>query len=123
MSDSLQPHGLYGPWHSPGQNTGVGSLFLLKGIFSTQGWKPGFPQCRWILYQLSIREAQEHWNGWPIPSPVDLPDPGIELGFPALQADSLATELSGKPKCIKRNMMGKHWDSTKMLFIHQIHPK
>ena len=91
MSDSLQPHGLYGPWHSPGQNTGVGSLFLLKGIFSTQGWKPGFPQCRWILYQLSIREAQEHWNGWPIPSPVDLPDPGIELGSPALQVDSLPT--------------------------------
>ena len=31
------------------------------------------------------------------PSPVDLPDPGIELGSPALQADSLPTELSGKP--------------------------
>ena len=33
-----------------------------------------------------------------MPSPVDLPDPGIELGFPALQVDSLPTELSGKPK-------------------------
>ena len=31
------------------------------------------------------------------PSPVDLPDPGIKLGFPALQADSLPTEPSGKP--------------------------
>ena len=31
------------------------------------------------------------------PSPVDRPDPGIELGSPALQADSLPTELSGKP--------------------------
>ena len=30
-------------------------------------------------------------------SPADLPDPGIEPGSPALQADSLATELSGKP--------------------------
>ena len=30
-------------------------------------------------------------------SPVDFPDPGIEPGSPALQADSLATELSGKP--------------------------
>ena len=31
---------------------------------------------------------------WAIPSPGDLPDPGIELGPPALQADSLPTELS-----------------------------
>ena len=36
-SDSLQPHGLYSPWNSPGQNTGVGSLSLLQGIFLTQG--------------------------------------------------------------------------------------
>ena len=33
-----------------------------------------------------------------MPSPVDLPDPGIEPGSPALQVDSLPTELSGKPK-------------------------
>ena len=31
------------------------------------------------------------------PSPVDIPNPGIELGSHALQADSLPTELSGKP--------------------------
>ena len=31
MSDSLQHHGLYSPWNSPGQNTGVGSLSLLQG--------------------------------------------------------------------------------------------
>ena len=37
MSDSLQPHGLYSPWTSLGQNTGVGSLSLLQGIFPTQG--------------------------------------------------------------------------------------
>ena len=35
-SDSLRPHGLYSPWNSPGQNTGVGSLSLLQGIFQTQ---------------------------------------------------------------------------------------
>ena len=40
-----------------------------------------------------MREAQEYWSGWPIPSPVDLPNAGIELGFPALQVDSLPTEL------------------------------
>ena len=43
MSDSLEPHGLYRPWNSPGQNTGVGSLFLLQGIFPTQGSNPGLP--------------------------------------------------------------------------------
>ena len=31
MSDSLRPHGLYSPWNSPGQNTGMGSLSLLQG--------------------------------------------------------------------------------------------
>ena len=47
LSDSLQPHGLYSPWKSPGQNTGVGYLSLLQGIF------PSPLRCRWILYQLS----------------------------------------------------------------------
>ena len=41
------------PWNSPGQNTGVGSLSVLQGIFSTQGSNPGLPHCRQILYQLS----------------------------------------------------------------------
>ena len=35
MSDSLRPHGLYSSWNSPDQNTGVGSLSLLQGIFPT----------------------------------------------------------------------------------------
>ena len=41
------------PWNSPGQNTGVGSLFLLQGIFPTQGSNPGLSHCRQIFYQLS----------------------------------------------------------------------
>ena len=53
MSDSLRPRGLYSPWNSPGQNTGVGSLSLLQEIFPTQGLNPGLPHYRWILYQLS----------------------------------------------------------------------
>ena len=36
---------------------------------------------------------QEYWSGLPFPSPGDLPSPGIEPGSPALQADSLPTEL------------------------------
>ena len=39
---------------------------------------------------------QEYWSGLPSPSPGDLLDPGIEPGSPALQADSLPTELQGK---------------------------
>ena len=42
-------------------------------------------------------EAQEYWSRWPIPSPMDLPDPGIELGSPALQVHSLLAELPGEP--------------------------
>ena len=53
MSDSLWPHGLYSPWNSPGQNTGVGSLSCLQGIFPTQGSNPSLPHCRRIPYQLS----------------------------------------------------------------------
>ena len=41
---------------------------------------------------------QECWNGLPFPSPRNLPYPGIELWSPALQADSLLSEPSGKPK-------------------------
>ena len=40
---------------------------------------------------------QEYQSGLPFPSPGDLPNPEIELGSPALQTDSLLTELQGKP--------------------------
>ena len=40
---------------------------------------------------------QEYWSGLPFPSPGDLPNSGIEPGSSALQADSLLTELQGKP--------------------------
>ena len=63
VSDSLWPHGLYRPYNSPGQNTGVGSLSLLQGIFPTQGSNLGLPHCRWILYQLSHKGSPcGHWN-------------------------------------------------------------
>ena len=41
---------------------------------------------------------QEHWSGWTLLSPEDLPDPGIEPRPPELQADSLTSEPPGKPK-------------------------
>ena len=58
MSDSLQPHGLQPtrllcPWDFPGKNTGVGSHFLLQGIFLTQGSNSRLLHCRQTLYRLS----------------------------------------------------------------------
>ena len=51
---SLRVRLLATPWAMwPGQNTGVGSLSLLRGIFPTQGWNTGLPHHRRILYQLS----------------------------------------------------------------------
>ena len=41
--------------------------------------------------------SQEYWSGLPLPSPEDLPDPGIEPRSPALQEDSLQSEPPGKP--------------------------
>ena len=97
MSDSLQPHVLYSPWNSPGQNTGVGSLSLLQRIFSTQGLNPGLLHCGWILYQLSHKGSLGilEWVAYPFSSRSSWPK--IKLGSSALQADSLPTELSGKP--------------------------
>ena len=98
----------YSPWNSPGQNSEVGSLSLLQGILPTQGSNPGLQHCRRILYQLSQREAQENWSGLPIPSPADPPNPGIESGNPALQVDSLPTELSRKPKSSIKTYIVEH---------------
>ena len=41
---------------------------------------------------------QEYWSGLPFPSPGDLPNPGVEPGSPALQADALSSQPPGKPK-------------------------
>ena len=43
VSDSLQLHGRFSPWNSPGQNTGVGSLSLLQGNLPNPGIKPRSP--------------------------------------------------------------------------------
>ena len=67
---SLWPHGLYSPWNSPGQNTGVDSLSLLQGIFPTQGSNPGPPHCRKFIYQLRDRGSPRmlEWVTYPFSS-------------------------------------------------------
>ena len=70
VPDSLPPHGLYSPWNSPGQNTGVGSRFFLQGIFPTQGSNPGLLHCRRILYQPSHKGSPRilEWVAYPFSS-------------------------------------------------------
>ena len=81
VSDSLRPQGLYSPWNSPGQNTGVDSLSLLQGIFPTQGSNSGLLHCRWILYQVSY-EGNRPQN-WPFSVPT--PPGSVALqGWPKL---------------------------------------
>ena len=67
VSDSLRPHGLYSPWNSPGQNTGVDGCSLLQGIFPTQGLNSGLPHCRRILYRLSHQGSPRilEWVAYP----------------------------------------------------------
>ena len=92
VSDSLWPYGPYSPWNSPGQNTGVGSISLLQGIFQSQGLNSGLPHCRKILFQLSHKGSPRILDWLTYPSPGHLLNPGIKLGSPALQVDYLPTE-------------------------------
>ena len=62
MSNSLQPHGLYLTrllclWVSPGKNSGVGSYFLLQGIFPAQGSNPSLPYWQVISLPLSHQRS------------------------------------------------------------------
>ena len=66
---------------------------FLQGIFSTQGSNPGLPHCRQILYCLSHLGSPRilEWVAYPLGSSlVDLPNPGIKPGSPALQTASLS---------------------------------
>ena len=99
----------YSPWNSVGQNTGMGSLSLLQGIFPTKGSNPGLPHCVWILFQLSQKGSPEllkesvsinkinahhekeiHW-GDTFVLLLLLPPPSL----PCLYQKSLAVDLGG----------------------------
>ena len=95
VSDSLPPHGLFSPWNSPGQNTGVGSHYLLQGIFPTQGSNPGLPHCRQILYCLSQPGSPRilEWVAYPFSSRSSQPRNQMGLLHSLPIVDSLSTEL------------------------------
>ena len=75
----------YSPWNSLGQNTGVGSLSLLQGIFPTQGLNPDLPQCRRILYQLSHKGRPRilEWVAYPFSSRYSRPRNWTGVSFVA----------------------------------------
>ena len=88
--------GLYSLWNSPSQNTGVGSLSLLQGIFPTQGLNPGLPHCRWILYQLSHQGSPriQEWVAYPFSRGSSQPRNRTRIS--CIAGRSLPTELPGK---------------------------
>jgi len=107
MSNSLQLHGLYSPWNSPGQNTGVGSFSLLQGIFPTQGSNLGLPLCRQILHQLSHQGSPRilEWVAYPFSSGSSRPRNQTRVS--CMQVDSLPANLSGKSIYLEKNHNSK----------------
>ena len=109
VSDSLRPHGLYSPWNSPGQNTGVDSLSLSPEDLHNPGIEPRSPTLH--VVSLTAEPPGKPKNtgvGSQFPSQGDLPSPGIKPGFPTLQADSLTAEPPGKPKNTEVGSLSLH---------------
>ena len=107
------------------------SYFFKESWFLVGGWgtlKPRIPVVKvkvkslsrvrlfgtlWtVAYQASPSmgfSRQEYWSGLPFPSPEDLPDPGIEPGSPALEADALTPETPGKPQNLALRCAVFYW--------------
>ena len=62
-------------------------------LLQSHGLQPSRLLCPWDF------PGKEYCSGLPCPPPGDLPNPGIDPGSPALQSDSLPSELPGKPHC------------------------
>ena len=111
-----QPTRLPLPWDSPGKNTGVGCHCFLQ-CMKVKSESEVAQSCPTLsdpkdcsppgssvhgIFQARVLE----WGGVPLPSPGDLPDPGIEPRSPALQADALPSEPPGKPQGRPREALG-----------------
>ena len=118
LSDSLPPHGLY-------TVHGILQARILewvafpfsRGSSQPRDWTQMSHIAGGFFTSWATREAQEYWSGWPIPSPADLPNPGIELGFPALHADSLPSELSGKGQLLVGHIIARIVPFTAVLLL------
>ena len=97
VSDYLWPQGLNSQLNSPGQNTGWIAFPFSRGSSQPRHRTQVSHIAGGFFTTWATREAQKYWSGYPVLSPADLPDPGIEPRSLALQVDSSPTELSGKP--------------------------
>ena len=62
VANSLWPHGLHGPWDSPGQKTGVGSLSLPQGIFPPRDWTQVSRTAGGVFTSWASREARNEYG-------------------------------------------------------------
>ena len=108
------------PWNSPGQNTGVGSLSLLQGIFPTQGSNPGLLHCRQILYQLSQGNPRIlEWVAYPFFSRSSqsrnwtgvscIAGEATDKAFPPLQYSCLENPMDGGAWLAAVHGVAKSW--------------
>ena len=75
---------------------------------------PWTVDCQALLSMAFSR--QEYWSGLPFPSPGNLPDPGIEPGSPALEADALTSEPPG-PETLKKKQ--KNFAKLKIKYLRK----
>ena len=85
------------PRNSPGDNPGVVSLSLLRGIFKPRDWTQVSQIAVGFFTSWATREVKEYWNGEVYHFSSGTSWHRIEPGSPELQMDSFPTELSGKP--------------------------
>ena len=89
---TAEPHSQ--PWASPTHQKSSGVVLVAQSCLTL--CDP--VDCNALQASLSMGfSRQEYYSGSPFPPPANLPDPGIEPGPLALQADSLLSEPPGKP--------------------------
>ena len=96
------------PWNFPGQNTEVGSLSLLQGIFPTQESNQGLPHCRRILCQLSYQGSPH------------LCKPSYSVQFShSVVSDSVTPWIAARQASLS---ITNSWSSPKLTFIESVLP-
>ena len=75
----------------------ISRSFLLVVEWYPQSESESRSATPWTIQSMEFSRP-EYWSGQPLPSPGDLPNPGIKPRSPTLQTDSLPAEPQGKPK-------------------------